>query len=236
MATPKQIAANRRNARLSTGPRSAEGKSAASRNALKTGLYARGNIIGSESPSQFQLLEAQFTAEYLPATPTERSLVDALIHNEWLLRRYRWLETELWNHTRNNIPDGQFTHSWPGAAFANEPAIARIHRMRNATQRLFRDTLQELLKLQAARGCSGPFPIPVPEDDPLPPPQPIAVEPAALEIGFVPSNRRPPSAVQTGRIPGVTAIAPRAASAYNTAYCAAAAEIEAPSCEKGKDL
>jgi hypothetical protein len=193
MATPKQLAANRRNARLSTGPRSDAGKTAAARNALKTGLYARGNIIGSESPAQLQLLEAQFTAEYLPATPTERSLVDALIHNEWLLRRYRWLETEVWNHARTNIPDGQFTHSWPGAVFVDQPAIARIHRMRNATQRLFRDTLQELLKLQAARGSSGPFPIPAPqEDDPLPLLQPIAIEPPSLEIGFVPSNRVSP--------------------------------------------
>jgi hypothetical protein len=38
MATQKQIEANRRNARKSTGPRSASGKKRASRNALKHGL------------------------------------------------------------------------------------------------------------------------------------------------------------------------------------------------------
>lgn len=38
MATEKQIAANRRNAQRSTGPRSAAGKSISSRNALRHGL------------------------------------------------------------------------------------------------------------------------------------------------------------------------------------------------------
>jgi hypothetical protein len=38
MATPKQIAANRRNATRSTGPRTAAGKSSSSRNALLHGL------------------------------------------------------------------------------------------------------------------------------------------------------------------------------------------------------
>ena len=38
MATAKQIAANRRNAQRSTGPRSAAGRSVSSRNALRHGL------------------------------------------------------------------------------------------------------------------------------------------------------------------------------------------------------
>ena len=38
MATAKQVAANRRNAQRSTGPRTAAGKSASSRNALRHGL------------------------------------------------------------------------------------------------------------------------------------------------------------------------------------------------------
>jgi hypothetical protein len=190
MATQHQIAANRRNAQLSTGPRSAEGKSAAGRNALKSGLYAKGNIVGSESAADLQLLEAQFTAEYLPATPTERALVDALIHNEWLLRRYRWLEADLWKNALQEIPDKMFSHAWPGTAFVDQPAIARIHRMRNATQRHFRETLHDLIELQAARGSSGPFEIPTPGDDA---PQPVGTETASLEIGFVSSNRAEPA-------------------------------------------
>ena len=41
MATPAQIAANRRNALKSTGPKTGQGKRASSRNAVKHGVYAQ---------------------------------------------------------------------------------------------------------------------------------------------------------------------------------------------------
>src|ERR1051325_1756579 len=101
MATDKQTEANRRNAAKSTGPRTAEGKARSSRNALKTGLYASGAVIRGENLVALQLLADQFTAEYHPVTPTERSLVDSLAHLEWMLRRFRWLETEIWRVAMN---------------------------------------------------------------------------------------------------------------------------------------
>ena len=56
MATEKQIAANRRNAAKSTGPRSPEGKARSSMNALKSGVDAEAEIIpdfclGTNEPS-----------------------------------------------------------------------------------------------------------------------------------------------------------------------------------------
>lgn len=59
MATPAQIAANRRNTAKSTGPKTSRGKKASSQNALKHGLTAKLSddevrrfveIIGAESP------------------------------------------------------------------------------------------------------------------------------------------------------------------------------------------
>jgi hypothetical protein len=47
MATAKQIEANRRNAKRSTGPRTASGKSKSSRNALRHGLSLPLTIDGS---------------------------------------------------------------------------------------------------------------------------------------------------------------------------------------------
>jgi hypothetical protein len=192
MATEKQIAANRRNARKSTGPRSAEGKAAASRNALKTGLYAGGIIIGHESSVQLETLEAQFTAEYKPSTPTERALVDTLIHLEWMLRRYRWLETETWHATQDQLTAAQMESTWTGHAFIAQPAISRIHRLRNSTQKAFRETLAELRSLQAERETAVPYQ-PPPEPKPFPDlpefdPQPLETTPLDSEIGFVPPN------------------------------------------------
>ena len=48
MATEKQLKANRANARKSTGPRSMEGKTMASKNSLKHGLLSQEIILQNE--------------------------------------------------------------------------------------------------------------------------------------------------------------------------------------------
>ncbi|HEX9841636.1 MAG TPA: hypothetical protein VGC20_02755 [bacterium] len=45
MASKKQIAANRRNAKKSTGPRPPEGKAASAQNAVKHGLLSRTPLL-----------------------------------------------------------------------------------------------------------------------------------------------------------------------------------------------
>jgi len=197
MATVKQIAANRANARKSTGPRTPEGKAAASRNALKTGIYAPGSIIRHESAAMLQQLEAQYMAEYQPLTPTERALVDALVQMDWLLRRYRWVETETWWAAVPRLTDEQTRRGWAGHAFIAEPTIARIHRLRNSTLKQYRETVTRLRALQADR------PDPLPEFEPIwypwhdpdpdpPEPQPVETKPTSPEIGFVsPKNETP---------------------------------------------
>jgi hypothetical protein len=56
MATLAQITANRANAQRSTGPRSAEGKSASRFNALKHGIDAASVIIPGEDPAVYDSL------------------------------------------------------------------------------------------------------------------------------------------------------------------------------------
>ena len=51
MSTPAQIAASRRNARKSTGPRSVEGKAVSRLNALKSGIDAQSAVIRGEDPA-----------------------------------------------------------------------------------------------------------------------------------------------------------------------------------------
>src|SRR5262245_64783995 len=98
MSTRKQIDANRRNALKSTGPRTAEGKSASSMNALKTGIDARSQVIRGEDPDALRQLTDGYYDRYRPATPEQRALVDTLISSEWLLRRLRLAESHLWEH------------------------------------------------------------------------------------------------------------------------------------------
>ena len=55
-ATEAQIKANRQNAKKSTGPRSAQGKAASSRNGLTHGLSANKHILLDEDTEEFLLL------------------------------------------------------------------------------------------------------------------------------------------------------------------------------------
>ena len=61
MATQKQIEANRRNARKSSGPRSASGKKRASRNALKHGLTTP--IAGAAVTREIEALARQIACD-----------------------------------------------------------------------------------------------------------------------------------------------------------------------------
>lgn len=95
MATKNQIQANRRNARKSTGPRSAAGKAKVSRNAVKHGLSSSAVVLPTEDESAYRLLCAALEAEWEPQTTTERFLVDQMAAAQWKLTRIDALETAL---------------------------------------------------------------------------------------------------------------------------------------------
>jgi hypothetical protein len=71
MATRSQIDANRRNAPKSTGPRTPEGKSQSSANALKHGLAAGFRVLQAENQEEFDELFAGTIASSPPPTPTK---------------------------------------------------------------------------------------------------------------------------------------------------------------------
>ena len=97
MASDLQIAANRRNARKSTGPRTPEGKARVAFNALRHGLRARTTVIlHDEDPEEFYELHAAIQAHYDPQNPPEQYLVDDMANSEWKLARSEKLERDLW--------------------------------------------------------------------------------------------------------------------------------------------
>jgi hypothetical protein len=147
MATDKQIEANRENAQLCTGPRTEEGKSRSSQNALKTGLYSKAELIITESREAFDELIADFHTRFAPATPEERSLVDALVRYEWLSRRYMAADTAVWNYW---LRDDK--HQDAGVAFLRYSGeLTRAGRYFTTARKGFSATLKELRALQADR-------------------------------------------------------------------------------------
>jgi len=87
MTTESQTLANRRNAQKSTGPRTIQGRAAVSQNAVKHGLYARQDIISSESQADFDLYREQMLSELAPASPMESVLAERIVTLSWRLKR-----------------------------------------------------------------------------------------------------------------------------------------------------
>ena len=87
MSTQAQIIANRNNAQKSTGPRTSQGKTAISQNAVKHGLLTRQDVITSESQADFDLYHDQMLAELAPASPMESMLAERIVSLSWRLKR-----------------------------------------------------------------------------------------------------------------------------------------------------
>jgi hypothetical protein len=86
--TQAQIDANRENAKKSTGPRTAEGKAASSRNRLVHGLRANKHIlIGDDRPEDFLILLKDLDATFRPVGEGEEMLVARIAADQWRLDR-----------------------------------------------------------------------------------------------------------------------------------------------------
>ena len=87
MPSQAQIIANRRNALKSTGPRTSEGKTTVSQNAVKHGLTAHTDVITSENQADFDQHRDQMLAELDPLGPIESMLTERIITLSWRLKR-----------------------------------------------------------------------------------------------------------------------------------------------------
>jgi hypothetical protein len=95
MTSFRQIDANRRNARKSTGPVTEEGKRRSRCNAVRHGLTAE-TVIGTlEDVEDYRAFEAAIITDYDAQSAVERELVLRLSSLLWRLRRVTTIETGL---------------------------------------------------------------------------------------------------------------------------------------------
>jgi hypothetical protein len=108
MTSLRQIAANRRNAATSTGPRTEEGKHRSRRNAIRHGLTAETTIGTLEDAGDYQAFETAVIADYDAQSAVERELVLRLASLLWRLRRATSIESGLFEiqaeHLRESVP------------------------------------------------------------------------------------------------------------------------------------
>jgi hypothetical protein len=95
MTSFRQIEANRRNAQLSTGPLTEEGKKQSRQNAVRHGLTAETVIDALEDAEDYAAFELAVTADYDAQTAVERELVLRLASLLWRLRRATTIESGL---------------------------------------------------------------------------------------------------------------------------------------------
>jgi hypothetical protein len=108
MTSFRQIAANRRNARLSTGPTTEDGKKKSRRNAVRHGLTSETVIASLEDAEDYAAFEITVTSDYDARTTVERELVLRLASLLWRLRRATAIESGLFRIQAEHL--FQFRH------------------------------------------------------------------------------------------------------------------------------
>lgn len=87
MTSKKQIRANRRNAKKSTGPRSKAGKERSARNAIKHGLFTDILLLPHEDADALAALKDNLHADFRPVTHMQAIVIDRLAMLIWRERR-----------------------------------------------------------------------------------------------------------------------------------------------------
>ena len=95
MLSEKQLAANRRNAQHSTGPKTAEGKDRSSRNNLRHGLTGHVTVLPTEDREAHDAFCNELIACLKPETPVERDLAQSIAEDSWRLNRICAIETNM---------------------------------------------------------------------------------------------------------------------------------------------
>ena len=99
MATDRQIAANRENARKSTGPTSEEGKAISSRNNTRHRLTAAGLIVLPGLEEAFVPFQADLRSSLKPEGELQEVLFARILQCSWNLHPCRIAEKQLYEKT-----------------------------------------------------------------------------------------------------------------------------------------
>jgi hypothetical protein len=208
MASDNQITANRENARLSTGPKTPDGKAHSARNATRHGLLSREAVLPEEDPEEFRELLASLEDEFQPATPSEQLLVESMASAQWRLRRLTRIETGFliaetrhvrkWTFSENEqkLP----TPSTPQGRFARDTlafghvlnqnsggdAFGKLIRYQTVLQRAFYKALETLRKSRLT---------------PLPPAAPAVTEEPQPSVPNEPNSPPPDDAACPAAVP-----------------------------------
>ena len=178
MTNPAQLAANRRNAQKSTGPKTAEGKAAASQNALRHGLTAGKILCDGERRADFASFTAALREALAPGDEVEEQLAERIILSAWRLRRAARAEAGLiWGWGANTHPHYLYGGETCAARLFSARPESALSRYEAALDRALGRAYAMLERRQAAR-----------RGEHVPPPLTVLVEGALADA----ANPLPP--------------------------------------------
>ncbi|MBE0659358.1 MAG: hypothetical protein IH602_16820, partial [Bryobacteraceae bacterium] len=157
MATAAQIAANRANAQLSTGPKTEEGKARSSQNNFSSGLTSREFVILPGQEEFFGEWMIGLHAGIQPCGALEFDVFRQLAHASWTLHRCRQAEVQSFHNQRHK---GYDILAYP----VSEDALKLIDLYTRRAERSYQRALKELKTLQTERllrDSSHPAPAPL---------------------------------------------------------------------------
>jgi|SRR5271166_6434675 len=158
----KKLEANRRNAQLSTGPKTEAGKNHSRLNSLKHGVLASLLIVEAgawEDPAEFEELLCALVRDLGPAGKLEEILVEKIAVCWW--RQQRALRFE----ARKIYEESESTYrerNWDEFTLPLDGELNRILRYEASIQRQLAHAINQLERLQRARkGEHVPAPVSV---------------------------------------------------------------------------
>src|SRR5258706_12572982 len=149
MVSEQKLAANRRNAQKSTGPRTLSGKAIASRNAIKHGLCSSQPLITNENEAAYSAFVDRWLDELRPCGARQEGAAEQNILAAWQIRRVPGLRAGLiCPEMEHNAKHGS-SHPMrmDAEAYAN---LGKLDRHQAALERSYQRRLKELEQLQAA--------------------------------------------------------------------------------------
>jgi hypothetical protein len=156
MISTGRIEANQKNAQLSTGPRSNEGKARTRLNALRHGFRSKSALLPGENAEQYYELKARLNAEWKPETQNEEFLVEQLLTSQWRLDRIALMEQDIFVQSfEDSVSDSslEFDANLSGALTPAllDNKLALLSRYENSIRRAYYKALHELKAIQAER-------------------------------------------------------------------------------------
>ena len=168
MVAEKQMEANRSNAKLSTGPKSAAGKSLVAKNALKHGVFSKQLVLDDESKEEFEEVRREFYEQFKPEGFLEVLFWERALSAIWRLSRIGKIESLIIAESGNSpFKEGKISDAFGGYSGGQ---LALMSRYEITLEKILFKSLSELRALQYARKSSMSVNIP------------------DLKIGFVSQN------------------------------------------------